>query len=236
MSRVARLFRSAKQIYHTDGPIGLLRRGYAFVFYRLFQYRTYYLYADPVEYGAPLNEAEFKPNIDNLMARIVSSNEEADELEAQGFDFRSYVSGARRRLDEGALANCIFVGNALAHFGWIALDQQALDSLDEPPYRVDFANKEAVGTGVWTNPKYRRKGFQKYAGFMFHKVLRENGIVVRWTAIRRNNIPAVKSRVTLHDPCAEGRYLRILWWKSWKEKPLSTWGQEAIRKTNEPRG
>ena len=212
----------AKHIYETDGIVALLRRGYVFVLYRLFQYRTYYLYADPVEYAAPLNEAEFKPNIDNLMARIVSSNAEADELEAQGFEFRSQIPDARRRLDEGALANCIFSGNELAHQGWIALDQRALDSLDEPPYRVDFANKEAVGTGVWSNPKYRRKGFQKYAGFMFNKVLRDNGIVVKRSAIRKNNIPAIKSRLeSSPSPYAEGCYLRVLWWKSWKEKPLT---------------
>jgi len=222
MGLIADQFERAKQIYQSKGLIGLLRRGFAFVFYLLFQYRTYYLYADPVGYVAPFNEAEFKPNIDNLMARIVSSNAEADGLEAQGFEFRSQIPDARRRLDEGALANCIFAGNELAHQGWIALDQRALDSLDEPPYRVDFANKEAVGTGVWSNPKYRRKGLQKYAGFMFYKVLRENGIVVERSAIRKNNIPATKSRLeSSRSPYAEGRYLRILWWKSWKETPLT---------------
>ena len=222
MDILTTLSRRAKQIYRNEGLISLLQRGSAFVFYRLFQYRTYYLYADPVEYAAPLNEAEFKPNIDNLMARIVSSNAEADELEAQGFEFRSQIPDARRRLDEGALANCIFAGNELAHQGWIALDQRALDSLDEPPYRVDFTNKEAVGTGVWSNPKYRRKGFQKYAGFMFNKVLRDNGIVVKRSAIRKNNIPSIKSRLeSTPSPYAEGRYLRILWWKSWEETPLT---------------
>ena len=221
MYRLTTLFNRARQICQTEGLMSLLRGGYAYLRQRLFQYRTYYLYADPVEYAAPLDKSEAKPKIDDVMAKIVCSNREADELEAQGFEFRSLVPNARQRLDEGALANCIFVGKELAHLGWIALDQRALDTLDEPPYRVDFSNGEAVGTGVWTNPIHRRKGFQTYAGFMFHKVLRENGIVARRSAIDKRNIPAIRGRSRPdREPCAEGRYLRILWWKSWKERPL----------------
>ena len=222
MRRLTTLCNRATQAYRTGGLMSVLQGGYAYLRHRLLQYRTYYLYLDPVEYAAPLSEAEVKPKMDNVMARIVHSNEEADELEAQGFEFRSKVPNARKRLGEGALADCIFVGKELAHLGWIALDQRALDTLNEPPYRVDFSNGEAVGTGVWTNPVFRRKGFQTHAGFMFHKVLRENGVVARRSAIDKRNIPAIRSRSRPdHGPCAEGRYVRVLWWKSWKERPLS---------------
>ena len=221
MDRLTTLSRRAKQIYQTEGGIALFRRACAFVVYSLFEYRTYYIYADCLRDLPKLNEAYFMPKIPTFTPKVVSSNKEADDLEAQGFEFRSQVPNARKRLDNETIALCIFVGWELGHIGWLAMTQQGMDSLDEPPYKVDFANGEAVSTGTWTNPKYRRMGLRRYKSFMSRKLALEKGIVVRWAAIRRNNIPSIKSRASPNYPCAEGRYLRILWWKSWKEKTLS---------------
>lgn len=37
-----------------------------------------------------LKESDYIPKIDNFTLKIVSSNEEADKLEAEGFEFRSH--------------------------------------------------------------------------------------------------------------------------------------------------
>ena len=222
MSHVAEQYRKAKQIYRAEGLVSLLRRGFAFVVGLLFFYRTHYVYVDPIEKLQAPNEADLMPKIGNHTSKAVSSNEEADGLEAQGFEFRSQVANARERLDEGAVALCIFVGQELACIEWIAMTQQAYDSLGQPPFSVNFSKQEAWSGGLWTNPKYRRKGLRGYSSFKTLEFLRQKGIETTRTAIAKNNIAAQRSRpLFLPGPCAEGRYLRILWWKSWKERPLS---------------
>ncbi|MGB2853465.1 MAG: hypothetical protein WBC55_03340, partial [Dehalococcoidia bacterium] len=144
MSGGAQPFRRAKQIYQAEGLIPLVRRGFAFLGYRLLDYRTYYLYAAPIEESLRvLDQSHTVPNVDDFSVKVVSSNDEADELEAQGFKLRSQASDVGERLDKGAIAFCIFVGRELACIGWVALTQEAMASLDEPPYKVDFANHES---------------------------------------------------------------------------------------------
>ena len=222
MSHVAEQYRKAKQIYRAEGLVSLLRRGFAFVVGLLFFCRAHYVYVDPIEKLQAPNEADLMPKIGNHTSKVVSSNEEADDLEAQGFEFRSQVANARERLDKGAVALCIFVGQELACIEWIAMTQQAYDSLGQPPFSVNFSKQEAWSGGLWTNPKYRRKGLRGYSSFKTLEFLRQKGIETTRTAIAKNNIAAQRSRpLFLPGPCAEGRYLRILWWKSWKERPLS---------------
>ena len=234
MSRIIDLYRKAKLIYQTEGLVSLLRRGFRFLVYCVFEYRSYWLYAERPKDIPELNEADFMPKIGDFTPKVVSSNAEADELEAQGFEFRSQIPDSREILDSGAIGLCIFVGRELANMGWLVTSQQAMDILGGPPCRVDFAGKEIVGTGAWTNPKYRRLRLRAYNRFMSLKVSKERGVDVKRGVIAKKNIAAMKSRASRNDPYAEGRYLRILWWKSWIEESLSIEEQEAIRKTNEP--
>ena len=216
------LFERAKQIYQTEGFVSLVRRGFAFVVGCFFRYETYYLYELPTENVRELNEAGFVPNIDNFILKTISTNQEADDLEADGFEFRSQVDNARERLDNGALAFCIFIGQELAHIGWVAMSQEAKDSLNEPPYKTDYSEHEAWWGGVWTDPKYRRMGLLTYADIKRLGFLLDKGIVISRYIITKGNIASNKSNARFNSRIyAEGRYLRILWWKSWKERPLS---------------
>ncbi len=220
MGTLKGLFKRPRHIYRTEGLLGLLGRVYRFLVRPCFEYSTYYLYAKPVPPGEEMNEAGPIPDADGIMPRLVSSNEEVEELEAQGFEFHLHVPNARERLDRGAVATCVFVGKELAHIGWAAFDQRALDSLNEPPYKVDFANKEAVGSGAWTSPKHRGRGLNEHGASLFHLAAREHGREVRRYAMRKSNVPSIKVRERVSDPCGEGRYLKVLWWKSWRERPL----------------
>ncbi|MCK4723816.1 MAG: hypothetical protein KAT75_10945, partial [Dehalococcoidia bacterium] len=115
MSEATSLFKRAKRIYKTEGIAVLVRRAFSFVFGRFFFYRAYYLYEQPIEDIGKLNDADFMPKINDFTLKIISTNQEADELEADGLEFRSQVGNARERLDSGAVAFCIFVGRELAN-------------------------------------------------------------------------------------------------------------------------
>jgi len=215
------LLRRAKQIFQTEGLIFLLRRGLEF--FRVFQYGTYYLYENyPSEVLKGRTEADVMPRIQNFTFRVVSTNQQADELEDEGLEFRSQVTKAREKLDRGAIALCVFVERELGYIDWNAFTEEAKKMVDPLPYKVDFANNEICDGGAWTNPKYRRMGLSRYASFKEHQFLQEKGVVTNRYSIFMSNIASQRS-VAKFGPrmYAEARYLRVLWWKFWKEKPLT---------------
>ncbi len=216
------LLRRANRGYQARGSTSLARRGLAFVRYCLFDYRSYYLYTEPVGPYADLNEADFLPRVDGFTAMIVSSNEEADELEACGLTFRAQIRNARRSLDSGAAASCLFVDKKLAHIGWAAFTREGQKSIGNPPFSVDYSNHEACSGGSWTHPEYRRLGLQRYSRLVLLRFMLQKGIRIKRAATAKNN-PAAEE-IRREYPLGlwgEGRYLRVLWWKSWKERPLS---------------
>ncbi len=133
----------AKRIFQTEGLPPLLTRGFAFLTGYFFQYGTYYLYEiDISKVLKQNNKPDFLPDIPNLTLKVVSTNEQADELDREGFEFRSQFINARKRLDRGAIAFCIFIERELANIGWITLTKQAKDSLIELPFKVDFQTRK----------------------------------------------------------------------------------------------
>ncbi len=236
MSRVADLYREAGRVYQTEGFVRLLRRALRFLVYCVLEYRSYWLSCEPVASLPDSDEADFLPDVERFAFHIVSSNQEADELEAKGLEFRSHVPNGRERLDREAVALCAFAERSLVGISWLALSQRAKDTFSDPPYQVRFSTGEAcVGDG-WTSPDYRRMGLGRHRAWRTNEFLRERGVVAkrmasRRKAVRRNHTAPLPGRNTY----AEGRYLRFLWWKSWKETPLSRHGQEAIGQEDEPR-
>ena len=222
MTKISWLLTRAKQILQTEGLIALVRRAPVFVVRYFFVYETYYLYEFATRTVEELDEADFMPKLDSFTLKIVSTNEEADELEKEGLEFRSQVIHARERLDKGAIAFCIFVERELASIGWVATTQEAKDSVNRLPYQVDFSKGEACRGGVWTNPKYRRMGLRVYSFFKRSEFLWKNGTVISRGAIAKGNIVSrgIEAKFGSNKMYAEARYLKILWWKSFKEKPL----------------
>ncbi len=225
----------AKQTYRAEGLLSLLRRGLRLLAYRLFECREYWLYVNPGPQGPRLNEADFMPRIDDFTFRIVTSNREADEAEAQGLEFRSQVPKAAEKLDKGAVAFCIFVGTELAHIVWFAMNREAKDAFDELPYEIDFSKGEVCTTAAWTHPRYRGKGLNRYSHFRRGQFKAERGIVATKSAVAKSNIAIQRSYAGLMPKkYAEGRYLKVLWWKWWREKPLAAQYQEANGQKHEP--
>jgi len=195
VNRLPLLLRRAKRILQTEGLIPLVQGAFRFVAGHLFYCGTSYLYEYATENVRNLNEADFMPKIEDFTFKIISTNHEADELEASGLEFlqfRSPLNNDRDRLEKGTIALCIFIGRELAHIHWIAMAEEAMAILGESPYRVDFSNNEACSGGSWTNPKYRRMGISNYVNFKALQFLNERGKVVE-----RSSIPARNIRSTL---------------------------------------
>lgn len=224
MNRLKSLFGGAKQIYSTEGLRSLLKRGFAFASSFIFKCQTCCVYMDPIEGLRLPNEVDVLPKVDDWVLKVVGTNWEADGLEADGFEFRSKIINSRERLDKGATAFCIFVGQELAHIGWVALTQEAVESLGGGSFGVRLSDHEAYSSGIWTNPKYRRMGIHKYGYLKRLQFMQANGVYAERSVVDKGNVAPQKSNalggmVSFPGPQAEGRYLRVLWWKSWKEKP-----------------
>ena len=222
------LFRRAKHILQTEGLVPLIRRGFAFLIRRgfaflapyFFMYGTYYLYEHIVNES---KKADFLPGIRGLTFRIVSTNQQADELIADGLEFRSYVLDTRQWLGRGAIAFCIFVDGELAHISWVAMTAEVKGRLTELPFQVNFSNNEAYWGRLETNPRYQRMGLWGYSYHKILKFMRERGIVTLRFVVHTNNISTQRGYAKFGARrYAKARYLRILWWKFWKERPLAT--------------
>jgi hypothetical protein len=223
ISTFVAMLKRAKDILRTEGLRPLLTRGFAFVSVWLIEYGDYYLYEHTLEDG---NEADFLPEIQDFTFKIISSNEEADKLaEAMGSDFRRRFVTARSMLDKGAIAFCIFVKGEIAHIGWVALSEEAHKAVDNLPYRVDFSNNEACTGGTETIPQYRVKGLMTYCCVKRFQFLRENGKVISRNAVEKSNIASQKALAKFSPRMyAEAKYLKLLRWRFWKEKPLAQAG------------
>jgi hypothetical protein len=220
ISTFVAMLKRAKDILKTEGLKPLLKRGFAFVRVFFFEYGDFYLYEYSIK---ERSEADFLPKIQDFTFKMISGNEEANKLaEAMGSDFRRRFVTARRMLDKGAIAFCIFVKGEIAHIGWIALSEEAHKAVDNLPYRVDFLNHEACTGGVETITRYRGEGLMAYGHFKRSEFLREKGIVVSRTAVAKSNIASQKAHAKFRPRIhAEAKYLRLLWWHFWKEKPLA---------------
>ena len=213
-------FRRAKEIFQKEGIISLILRLIRFLFSqcRVYSRREYYLYERTLK---ELNEADFMPSIQDFTFKIVVSKEQADELDANGFELPENITKARHRLDKGAVAFCIFVDGKLAHIAWVALTEEAKNSFDSLPYLVDFSNSQACTGGIVTIPEYEGRRLMTYSSFKRYQFLKEKGIISLRSAVSTDTLASnrVVSKVE-HKLYGKGRYIRILWWKSWKETPI----------------
>jgi len=222
MNRLKGLFRRSASIYQTEGPLPLVKQATAYAVRRLFRYETYYLYeSDSSTYRRSI-DTDFVLKVDGLSFRVIQTNEEADELEAQGFQFREHAGDARRKLNNGAIAFCVFVGHELGNMGWLCTTKQAKDSLNEPPPEVDFSKGEAWAGGAWTNPKYRRMGLHTYCGLKRDEWWLQKGIVKSKWAVAKTNVASLTAESRTGSVIyGEGRLIKVLWWKSWRESRLT---------------
>ncbi len=214
------LLARAKDILRGEGLSTLLRRGLEFY---IFHQDDYYLYCEDLHLAPKMNEADYLPRIEGFTFGVVRSNDEADELAGtQGCDFRRRFVKSRERLGKGAVAFCAFVSGEIANVGWLAPSEQAKRALFDMPLRVDFSDSECYLGGSETVPEYRGKGLMTYNSYRMYRYRSENGIKTARYAMSASNT-AARWQASKFEPVTYGRarFMRFLWWKSWKETPIA---------------
>lgn len=222
----------ARAIRESGGIIGLTRRSVSFALEPVFWRRTFILYQRTLQYLPASEEADYKPDIDNLSLKIISSPKEAEELENDGYMFRSYPTFDNTNLkyywkamDVGAIAACVFIAKELANIQFIIPTKKGMYKLSPYRTKVNFSGGETYTQSAWTNPKYRRQGLAKYNAFFNRDpFLVKNGISVVKSTFWDQNKLGQKMAVSLGaERYGKAKLTRILWWKFWEgERPLHT--------------
>ena len=211
-------YQAGKYILQKEGLLPLVTEVIRLLRRCVFVHERYYLYE--MFLNKPM-KFEPTPKIQNFVFEIVPTNQRLDELVAQGFDFGIHGIRAREKLDKGALMFCIFIGKKLASIHWAATTQEAMNVQIKIPYKVDFSNSEAYLGWVETNPQYRRLGLSMYVILEKLKLLKTMGKTTGKCIAEKCNLASQKLTIKAGGRLyGKGRYLKILWWKSWKEKPV----------------
>jgi len=209
----------AKRILVNEGFIVLAGRAIAFIWRNIFSKGAFYLYQHEV---IERDEKKFLPRIDNYEVHIVHSNEEADELEANGLEFRSYHANAHVRLDSSGIAFCVFQDKKLMHIGWLAMSPEAKKMIDPLPYQVSFSKKQGCTGGTFTVPEYRGKGLMLYVYWLRLNYLWQQGWASSRNAVDINNIASNKVHAKFRPMIyAKASIIKVLGYRIWKETPVS---------------
>lgn len=216
-SRLHLRYKTAREILQKAGLITFIKRGFSFLLQCFFIYETYYLYTPALNEAG---EVELTPRIKNFTLEVISQKQHFEELVANGFNFEFHTIGITEKLNKGAIALCAFVDGDLAYMAWIAMSEEAKNSLSILPYKVDFLNNEAYFGWSETSPRYRRKGIGRYARFKMLQYLRERGRTLHPYVVSKSNLTAQMFEASIGAKrCGEALFLRILCCKFWKEKP-----------------
>jgi hypothetical protein len=212
------LYTRAQTVLREEGLTTTLRKVFNFFKRFMFRYEKVYLYQHSL---IEREETDFLPRTNNFTVEIVSSNSQAAELAARGIDIHQLSTHAEKSLNKGGIAFCILVDSELAHIGWVALTEEAKNTIDDIPYHVDFPNGEACTGGTRTLPKYGRQGLMVYGYFKRLQYLREIGRVASRNAVAIDNIASHKAHARFKPKIyARGRLLKILGLQFWKQTSL----------------
>ena len=108
------------------------------------------------------------------------------------------------------------------------MTEEAKNTFNPYPYKVDFSNGEVCGGDVWTNPKYRRLGLHSYAMTKRQEYLIEKGGRILVAISQLDNITAQSASAKHHarlnphgkEILKKARYVRVFGLKFWKETPI----------------
>jgi len=210
------LYQRAKYILRHEGWRAFVRQGFSFVGNLFFSYGNYYIYEKDL--NSADQEIKIKPKVDCTL-KIISNLYELNELIARGYDFKAM--NFRPKLEKGALAFCLFVRQQLASVTWVASTREAKKEIDYIPLKVDFEAGEVCSGASFTAPAHRGKGLFAYTYSYIFPYLANNGVHKDKFSIEVNNIASQRALAKFNPLItSRGRYLKILWWESWKEQPI----------------
>ena len=213
------LLRQGNDILREQGVISFVNRTFSFLARPFFNYQVFYMYEEVLD---NTEATEFTPRTQTVSLRIISTPEDVDELIAEGFDFSHYrdTNQLKKRLNMGAVLFCAFVQRELAHISLVAMSKNSQWDAGLAPFAVDYQSEAYVGA-TETNPKYRGVGICPYVYSKIYQFLKEKGRSKAKFTTNKGNVAFQRAQDKLGSRVsAEGRLLKILLWKSWKEKPI----------------
>jgi hypothetical protein len=216
-----------RKISQEDGLIELIKSFVLFLIRPFYDRHLYYLYEgiiDSKEIEYNISKDIPKTNIGALNFKIVSSNSEADRLEKENFEFRSYFRKFNidinpvRMLDIGLIAFCTFIGKEFAAISWVIPSQQAQARYKAPPLKVDYSNHEAFPRSSWCHPKYRGLGIYRYTESNRDRYLSQIGITMLRSTVEYKNKSGYRMAEGMgYTKYGKAIFTRVLWWKFWQE-------------------
>jgi hypothetical protein len=226
LNRTITNIRQGIAILRMRGAKVFVQRGFYFFSSRFFNYQTFYIYRVKLD-----KTISFQQPPDFIEYKLLNKACDLTDLIKEGYDFGSFVVINDNRLEQGAMCLCFFQNKIITHIIWIALNQMAKESLIDFPCRVDFEFGEAYLGRMARNPKLTRPTFS--AIIIYFKALevsREFGKKSCTFIVRQNNILPQIGLLKRADirPCSSARYLRLLWWAWWWEKPLEKQSESII--------
>jgi hypothetical protein len=216
------IYSGIRGILKHEGVKSLILRGFVFLLNRSIMFEDYYVVVVDYKDVDKENEADFLPRTDNYFGKAISTNQEADELVANGFELGAYELNLRTSLDKGAVAICVFVGKEFAHISCLADNPRGKVTVDPRPFNVDFQNGEIVIGKALTVRKFRNFHLRTYGAYILRKYCREKGIKGARFSLRVNNYPAmaIGTQPTNRIVISKCRFIKILWFKHLKEKEM----------------
>lgn len=227
LSKISKKWAIAGEIRRDSGLLALLKHGLRFLIRPFYEYHFYYLFEKPlaiVDIESKLAKNKSKLNTDDLNFKIVSSNREADQLEKEGYEFRSHSTNFNLNhsrytllLNYGLTAFCTFKGKEFVAISWIIASQKAQDNVKPPPISINYDYENYV-RGVWCHPKYRGIGIHSYTCNSRDLYLAQKGInMLRGASVREKQKIQTIAEAMGSRKYGEARYLKIFCWKFWKE-------------------
>ena len=212
-----RRLRRARGVLRQDGPLSLavaVARTY------VVDRHTYRLYE---HHHRVWPDETFRPRLVRFEERFVAGNDEAELLARDHEDFTKVIPRARRGLESGAIAFCVYVGREVAHVAWLATSPAGRRALDRLGYEVRFDQGEAWTGAAWTVPSYRGRGLLTYSCRRRFEYLLCSGCEVSRGAVETNN--HVSHRATMRfgpRVYATGCLWRVLGRRWWSEREVAT--------------
>jgi len=132
--------------------------------------------------------------LENLQVRIIESQQDALRLAEEGFEnILEAVPGAGRKLRDGAVAACAFLGSELASIDWMALSDRAKLAVDPFPYPGYSTADDACTGGAFTMPHLRGRGIAAYRFSAQVSYLHSRGRRICYNAITVDNLPSQRT-------------------------------------------
>ena len=203
----------AAQVRREEGIVGLIRATVRRYIFRVTYFHLYVHHHEPPLFVPPI------VTLPEHSERFIWNNAEADEVATEHEDLRDMMRHARRGLDSGAAAFCVYSGWRLAHVAWVATTRKGRRAIDPLDYKIDFDAGEAWTGAAYTTPEFRRRGLLGHDCLRRFEYLMDLGVKVSRAAIDVKNESSHRVTMRFHpDVIGIGRQVKFLGLRWWSQR------------------